>query len=236
VTVEKKASRWEDLVDVFFSPAELFRRRANDSAKPAFFTLLVLAVVIYYAFLPVNQETIRIAMETQAAARGQDPTQMGTAAKFMGYFGGITMVIGLTLAILLTALALWVIGRLVEVKGTYRQAFMIVTYASFVTLLALIAISVVSIIGGDGLDQVRGKSFGLLRFIDTESMPPTVRPLLTLTEIWALWQAVLWAVGMCVVMKATKAQAAIAAIGTWLLSAVPGLISAAFGFGQQAAG
>ena len=238
VTVDKKASRWEDYVDVFFSPAELYARRANDSVKPSFWTLLGLGALAYYAFLPVNRMVIQASMVAQAQARGQDVAEVQAAAggmvRIMSYGGGIMVAISFALTIAVAALLLWGVGRMIEVKGTYRQAFLIATYACFVYLLMMIAGSVAGLIVGEGMDPQRDLSFGLMRFLDPDTLPKAVPPLLRRTEIFLIWQAVLWGIGMRVVMKATKAQAAIAAGATWLLFAVPGVISAALGLGQQA--
>lgn len=235
---EKKPSRWEDFVDVFFSPVELFARRANDSVKPAFWTLLVLGALAYYAFLPVNQMIMRASMVAQAQARGQDAAQIeataGGMVRFMSYGGGLMVAISFAVAIAVAALLLQVIGRMIEVKGTYRQAFLIATYAAFIYLLAQIATSVTGMIIGDGLNPLRDLSFGPLRFLDYEALPKALPPLLRRFEIFTLWQALLWGIGMHVVMKATRAQAAIAAIATSLLFAVPGMVSAALGLGQAA--
>jgi hypothetical protein len=240
VAAEKKASRWEDYVDVFFSPAELYARRANDSVKPAFWTLLILSALAYYAFLPVNQMVMRATMVAQAQARGADAAEIeaatGGMVRIMSYGGGIMVAITFAIVIAITALLLWGIGRMVEVKGTYRQAFLIATYAGFVYLLAQLAGSVAGMIAGEGLNPMRDMSFGLMRFFDSEALPGAVPALLRRTEIFAIWQAVLWVIGMRVVMKATTAQAAIASIATWLLFAVPGVITGALGLGQQAAG
>ncbi|NJD10316.1 MAG: hypothetical protein FIB01_07675 [Gemmatimonadetes bacterium] len=236
---EPKASRWEDYVDVFFSPVELFARRANDSVKPAFWTLVVLGAIAYYAFLPINQMVMRAAMVAAAQARGTDAAAVEAAAggivRIMSYAGGIMVALSFAFTIAAAALLLVLIGRMIEVKGSFRQAFLIATFAAFVALLAQVAASVNAMIVGEGLNPLRDLSFGPLRFLDYEALPKALPPLLRRFEIFAIWQAVLWGIGTHVVLKATKAQAAIAAIGTSLLFALPGVISAAFGFGQQAA-
>ena len=237
VEVPKKTSRWEDYVDVFFSPAELFARRAHDSAKPAFWTLVIVGAIAYYAFLPVNRMVMRASMVAQAQASGADPAQIeataGGMVRIMSYAGGIMVAFTYLITIALAALMLWGIGRLIEVKGTYRQAFLIATYAAFIYLLAQIAGSISGMIAGEGLNPTRDLSFGLVRFLDPDGTPKALLALLRRTEIFFIWQAVVWAVGMYVVMKASKAQAAIAAAATWILFAVPGVIAAAVGIGQQ---
>jgi hypothetical protein len=58
----EKASRWEDYVDVFLSPVDLFRRRAADRVAPPLITLLILAVLVYLAMMPANAMMMRAAM------------------------------------------------------------------------------------------------------------------------------------------------------------------------------
>lgn len=236
-SVEKKASRWEDYIDVFFSPAELYARRANASIGPAFWTLLLLSVIVYYAFLPANEVVVRAGMAAareQVAERGGDPASLDGMVNIMKYAGGLITAATYVISIALAAAFLWIVAKLVEVKATYRQAFLVATYAGFIYLLAQIAGSVMAMIIGEGLNPIRDLSFGLQRFFDPEALPKVVPALLRRTEIFFIWQAVVWAVGVRVVMGATKAQAAITAAGAWLLFALPGVISAALGFGQQA--
>jgi hypothetical protein len=235
----RTASRWEDYIDVFFSPRELYARRAHDSAKWPFWTLLLLSALAYYAFLPINQMVMRAAMVEQAQLGGADPAEVEAAAggmlRVMSLAGGVMSALTFAITIAFAALLLWGIGRLVEVKGTYRQAFLIATYAAFVYLLMQIAGSVAALIAGEGLSPTRDLSFGLLRFLDPESLPRTVIALLRRTEIFFLWQAVLWAIGMKVIMKASSAQAAITAAGTWLLFAIPGVVGAMLQSGTPSA-
>lgn len=237
VPAEKKASRWEDYVDVFFAPGELYARRANDRIAPAFWTLLILALVTYYAFLPANELVIRAGMEqasAQVAQQGGDPAAMQGMVNIMKYVGGVMGAVMYALSVLLAAFLLWLVARLVEVKAVFRQALVVAVYAGFIYLLFNIVTSVLAMIIGEGLNPMRDLSFGLMRFFDATTLPRALPALLRRTELFFIWQAIVWAIGVRVVMKTTKAQAAIAAFGAWLLFALPTMLMAVLGFGPQA--
>lgn len=231
-TPAKPASRWEDYVDVYFSPAELYARRAHDRATPALITLLVLAVIAFYALLPANGIVMRASMPPEAAGNAQAERFM----TMMSYFGGIVVAITHLVTVVWAAILLWLVARGVELRPDFRQAMVIATYAGFIYLLAQIAGSVLALIYGEGLSPMRDLSFGVSRFLDPESVPRVLAALLRRIDLFVIWQAVLWAIGVRVVLNATRAQAAIAAAGVWLLAALPSLIGAALGWGQAAAG
>ncbi|HSL69152.1 MAG TPA: hypothetical protein VK864_02875, partial [Longimicrobiales bacterium] len=73
------ASRWEDFVDVFVSPGELFRRRANAGFGLAFLVLCVVSLVLYYAFPDVNRAFAEAQIAAAAAKNPERAQAMGSA-------------------------------------------------------------------------------------------------------------------------------------------------------------
>lgn len=225
----EKASRWEDYIDVYFSPVELFRRRAHDRLGPPLITLLLLSVVFYLIMLPANSMVMRatVADNPQAAEAME---RLGTIFQLAGsFFVPITylFVIGLS------ALLLMGIGRVMELRTTFSRTMLIATYAGFVYLLAQIAGGVAVLLHGEvGLDVVRHVSFGPLRFVGDTDMNPVVTAVLRRFELFTIWQAVLWGIGVAVVYGASRAQAAATAGLTWALMALPSIVAAALNFGQ----
>src|SRR5689334_2309338 len=53
-----KTSFWEDLIDIFVSPAAVFRRREKASPWPIFLFVVVAFAVIFYATFPAIQPAI----------------------------------------------------------------------------------------------------------------------------------------------------------------------------------
>jgi hypothetical protein len=226
------ASRWEDYIDVFFSPAELFARRAGDRVGPPLITLLVLGLLVYVAMLPANAMIMRAALA--------DNPEQAAALERMGpvvqVFGGITVLISYLVMIAVAGFLLWAVGRLAEIRTEMSRTLLIATYASFVYLVSQVAASVAIMLHGEvGLDVLRHSSFGPLRFMSGE-MNPVLMALVRRLDIFIIWQAVLWGVGLMVIYRASRAQAAITAAAAWILFAIPTIIAAALGFGPNTGG
>lgn len=226
--VAAQTSRWEDYIDVFFSPTELFARRAADRVAPPLLTLLALAVVFYFLLLPANTIMMRAAM-------GDNPQALEAMGQFgliMQIAGGFVIPITYLIVLGFTAALLWLLGRIAEIRTDFSRTMLVATYAGFVYLLAQIAASVGIIIHGDaGLDVIRDTSFGVLRFVGDADMNQTVAAALRRLDIFALWQAALWAIGIRVIYQVGMMRAGLVAAVTWIAFAVPGMIMGALGFG-----
>jgi hypothetical protein len=223
------ASRWEDCIDVFFSPAELYRRRADDRVMPPLLILLGLAVVLYFVMLPANAMVMRATIAENPEA-GAMIDQFGTLLQLLGsIFVPITYLIVLSLA----AATLWFNGRLVDIRTDFSRTMLIATYAGFVYLLSQVAGGVAVMLHGEvGLDITRQLSFGPLRFLGSPDMDPVVAALLRRFELFTLWQAALWGIGIAVIYRVSRARAFMVASLTWLLLAIPSVVLALLGFGQ----
>jgi hypothetical protein len=164
------------------------------------------------------------------------------AAQSMGQFEGIARIVG-AIAVPITYLVmiafaaalLLVVGRLMDVKTRFSQTMLIATYSAFVLLLSQLIVGVLLMIHGEaGLDPVRDTSLGVLRFTGDDGVAKTLVPLLRRLDLFTIWQAVLWGVGVHAIYRTSKVQAALTAGAAWLLFALPGLIAAALGIGQAA--
>src|SRR5688572_1173859 len=97
VVTPANTSRWEDLIDVYFSPGELFARRAHESWIKPFILLCAICIVLYYAFLPINA-VLWDAMMVENAPPNADLEKMRAGAAMMKYLGGIMIPIGFGLS------------------------------------------------------------------------------------------------------------------------------------------
>lgn len=233
--VETK-SRWEDYIDVFFSPGELFRRRANDRLGPPLITLLVVATAFYYILLPAQKMIMRAQMEL-AMPEGGLPPGAEKMMNIMPLLGGIMQPIIYLIMTALTAFLLWALCRVVGAKPTFRQMMIISTYSMFIGLLGQIAGSIAVMLHGPvGLEPAKHMAFGVTRFMDAKNTSKALMGLLSIFSIFAIWQAVVWAIGVHVVTGVSKGKAAIVAIGTWFLSALPAIIGGLMSGGAAAPG
>jgi hypothetical protein len=156
----QQAALWEDFVDIFFSPGELFRRRSNAGFGVAFLVLAAVCVVLYYAFPTVShafaQSQIAAAMaknpERAAAmqARGGDPA---AGWKLFGIF----VPFGMFVAIAMTALATWLAAKIASVPLRFKQSMMLNTWTAYVVIVQLVIVSVLALFKvnrGEALDGV----------------------------------------------------------------------------------
>jgi hypothetical protein len=223
----EKASRWEDFIDVIFSPGQLYRRRADEGWFRPFLILSAINVVLYYVLLPVTGPMIEAAM-LENAPPNVTAAQVQQGATMMKYGMGILAPVMYLLMIAGTALAIKLVSTLIDRGTSWRQAFVITTYAHFITVIQSLVVSIVAFIKSLTGAQPSGTdaSFGLLRFVDI-GRDPVMRALLARTDLFAIWIAVLFAVGLVHVAKMPLTKAIITAVIVWALIALPSLAGAA---------
>ncbi|HEX9109147.1 MAG TPA: hypothetical protein VF832_17995, partial [Longimicrobiales bacterium] len=66
----RKASFWEDIVDLFVSPAEVYRRHEKDSFVVPWLLVSVIGAVLYYAFISANRAMATAVMQAQMTKQG----------------------------------------------------------------------------------------------------------------------------------------------------------------------
>lgn len=224
-----KASLWEDLVDVFMSPAELYRRRANDGWVKPWVVLSIVSAVLYYVFLPATKAVSQAAMQEAMAKRGinEVPQNAQGIANTFQMIGGIIVPIGLLVGILLTALVIWVVAAIAKGGPTYRQAAVIAAWASFVGVVQQVVSSILIILknnSGGAIVPAQDTSFGVMRFLAPDSVAAVLVPVLNRLDIFAIWQALLWLVALHVICRWPTAKAASVAAVSWIIMAVPMMV------------
>lgn len=229
--VAKPASRWEDYIDIFFSPVELFRRRAHDKVAPPLLTLLGLGILFYVVMIPANRIVVRSSIPPEAQAQMSEG--MLNTMTYVGVLGVPVMYLIMTVV---AAALLWIGARMADIKADFSRTMLIATYASFVLLISQILASVLVMVSGEaGFDMVRSMSFGPLRFIGSAGMDRILVAVLQRLDIFAIWQAALWAIGLSVIYRVSMGRAAAIAGVAWVLFALPGILMAALGIGAPPA-
>ena len=231
---QEKAARWEDLIDIYFSPRQLFQRRAEDKVGPPLIMLLIFGIVVYFIMTPVNAMIMRAALAAdpqgaEALAAMESMEGLGTV---MQIFGAIAVPIQYLISIVSGALLLWIGGKVFGIQAGFSKMLLIATYAAFVIPIWTLASGLLMYLHGEaGLDILRHGSIGLARFFGGTEAGPLQTALLAPTELFAVWRAVLWGIGVAVVCKADRGRAVGLAGVTWLLFSIVG---AAMAFAQMA--
>ncbi len=225
------ASRWEDFVDVFLSPSELFRRRASDSWTVPLIVLSVLGVALYYGFLPVNKVMTEVAMTSNPnMTPEQRQAALGMARTFQ-LLGGIFVPIFMVVMILIAAFISWLAGKATSIDLPFKRALTINTFIGFLTLVQQLVTGVLlslKLRSGAELDPIKDASFGVLRFLQPADMNQAVVALVGRIDLFAFWQFAWIGIALIAACKAPRGAAWTAAAILWLAGSLPMLIRAAF--------
>lgn len=227
VAAPETSSRWEDFIDIVFSPGQVFERRGNEGWLRPFLILSAVNVALYYLLLPVTGPTIEAAM-IENAPPNVTAAQMQQSAQVMKYGMGAIAPVMYLIMILGTGLAVKLVSALFDGKPSWKQSFAITTHAHFLTviqsLIVTLGLFVLNLMGQPAAGK--NASFGLLRFVDATG-DPVLRTLLARTDLFAIWIAALFAVGLIHVAKMEKVKAILTAVVVWALIALPSLAMAA---------
>jgi len=142
--------------------------------------------------------------------------------------GAVFAPIGMLLILAWIGLLLWGFGRLFDVRIIYSRALLIAVLAAWVSVIGQILGGVVLMLTGadPGADMMSAISFGVLRFTGSEGIPRTLVPLLGRLDVFALWQAALWAIGISTIYRVPRSRGFLIAACVLVLSALPEVLLA----------
>jgi hypothetical protein len=223
-TNPEPASRWEDFIDIFVSPREVFARRADGGfALPLIFVTLVI-VALFFAM----QSALATAFDAefrrglaQGAAAGQQMTaeQMAVARKYAGIGGMVALLVFIPVGAMVTGLVAWILGKLFDSVATVRQLVMVATYALFPRILQ----AVVAVFIGLLFDPptLAAASVGPAHFVDPATTSAWLVQMLLRLDVFMIWSTILIAIGLQVVGRMRKGPSFVVAVLVWLLGAIP---------------
>jgi hypothetical protein len=215
------AALWEDMVDIIVAPADVFRRRRNERPVRPLLMLLAAALAVSLALIPVTRPLM-----IQAA--GEAGAAMEQWSLLMGVMGAIFTPIGMLFTLAIMIGLLWLFTRPAEPAPDLRRLSLVAIYPAFIGLLGMVVGGMLSLLPGqEQTDMVRVFSVGVLRFLPDGAVPDTLAPVVGLLDVFAIWGLALVAVGLVVLAGVNRTHAILAAIGTWLLMALPGVVVAA---------
>ena len=229
----KPASVWEDFIDIFYAPSDVFERRAHSGF---FLPMLVVTILTGVMFI-VNSGVLAPIMDAEMGRAMAGMQQQGAQVteeqlaqmRRMGEtFGKIGAFIFMPVGIFFTGLALWLCGKFVDSRQTLGQGLTVAAYSFMPRIIE----SVVTAVQGLLLDTstMDGRfriSLGLGRFIDPDTASPMLLALLGRVDVFTIWITILLAIGLSVTGKIPRGRAAIAAAIVWVIGALPLVLQAA---------
>ena len=217
-----KAGLWEDFVDIFVQPAQVFERRRDGKFGLALLALVVISGVLFFALRNGIAPIMDAEMAKQAAAMAAKnpsitPDQIAAQQGMMEKFAMIGFMLFMPIGIIITAILLWIAGKAVSASVAFAAAMMIATYSQFPRIVEMI------LNAAQGLllppESITGRfsvQLGPARFLDP-STNPFVLTLLGGLDLFTIWVTVLLAIGLSVVARVPRKQAAIAAVMVWFV-------------------
>jgi hypothetical protein len=153
--------------------------------------------------------------------------QLASGRGFFETLGPLFFGLGLTITVLGTGLVLWLVGKLFDAKESVAAAMMIATYAEVPRIVQILTNAAQGLfMSPESLNSMNATSFSLARFIDPDHGSAVLIALASRVDLFTIWVTVLLAIGLYVVGKVTKQQAAIAAVVTWVVGALPVVLGA----------
>jgi hypothetical protein len=227
-----KAGLWEDFVDIFYAPSTVFARRANGQFGLALLFLVVVATLLYF----VTKNATQPIMDAEFARRSADmlaknpnmtAEQLASGRGMMETLGPLFFGIGLTVTVLGTGVVLWLVGKLFDAKETVAAAIMVATYAEVPRILQVLTNAAQGLfMAPEKLNSTNSVGFNLARFMDPDHASAVAIAVASRVDLFTIWVTVLLAIGLHVVGRIPKQQAAIAAAITWVVGALPVLFGA----------
>jgi hypothetical protein len=226
------AGLWEDFVDIFYAPSSVFARRSDGKFGMPLLFLVLVGTVLFF----LTKNATQPIMDAEFARRSADmlrknpnltAEQLSSGRGFFEMFSPIFFAVGITLSILGTGLVLWAVGKLFDAKESVAAAIMIATYAEVPRLVQILTNAAQGLImNPEKLNSMNAVGFSLARFMDPDNASQVLIALASRVDLFTIWITVLLAIGLHVVGKIPKQQAAVVAAITWAVGALPAVFGA----------
>jgi hypothetical protein len=227
-----KAGLWEDFVDIFYAPSSVFARRADGKFGMPLLLLIVIGVILFFltknAMQPImDAEFARNSAKMMAKNPNMTAEQMAQGRGFFEMLAPVFFAIVLAISIVGTGVVLWLVGKLFDARESVAAAIMIATYSEVPRLVQILVNAAQALVmSPDKLNAANSVAFNLARFMDPDKASPVMIALASRVDLFTIWVTVLLAIGIHVVGKIPKQQAAIVAAITWVVGSLPPVLGA----------
>jgi hypothetical protein len=226
------AAWWEDFMDIFYAPSQVYARRAGSGFGVPMLVVTVLITILAIVNSGVMQPIMDAEFTRSAAATMRQNPQITPEmmAKGRGFGEAIAKygaIVFIPVGMFLTGLVLWLAGKLVDAKESLAAAIMVAAYAFVPRILEGVLAGVQGLLLDPASLNGRFKlSLGVGRFLDPDTTSPVLLALLGRVDLFTIWVTVLLAIGLSVTGRIPRSRAAIAAVIVWFCGAIPQLMGA----------
>lgn len=225
----KQASFWEDLIDIYFSPADVFRRQQNKSVwPPMLFVAISIGVIFYFTFNTMEPmfegEFARQMARQSSSAQQATPEQLAAGRNAMLAFTKYGLGAMMLLTVFLLGVATWLLGKLVGSKQNFHAALVVAAWAYMPRVLGTVINGVQGLVMDPAsLTSPLSMSLGPARFFDADATNPFLYQLLGRFDLITIWVTVLLGIGVYVTGKVSKNNAVAFAVMIWIAGGLQAL-------------
>lgn len=223
----KTTSFWEDLIDICFQPAAVFRRREGKSVWPPLLFVAIAVGLITFATFNTTVQPIFDAEYTRSTAKqiAKTPQAAEAISKMRDTMGQVTKFAAgpatlLTMVVL--GFVVWLVGKLVGSRSTFEAAIGVAAWAYVPRVIGGVLGGVQGLLmDPEKLNSAASIALGPARFFDADATNPLLYQLLGRFDLITIWVTVLLAVGVYVTGKVSKERAVVFGLLIWLVGSLP---------------
>jgi hypothetical protein len=218
----ERASRWEDVVDIFYAPTHVFARRENDRGIRQILIIAVVSAWLFFAetgvLQPASDADFARQRETVAAGMPEVPAEDIEALR--GTMRGVQVVLVLftvPVFVLLVGGVTWLAGKAMGSQQRFQAAIVVAAYA-YAPMVLKQASNILQgfVLEADALDGLNRVSAGPARFLDPDTTSEPVLAFAGAFDVFLLWQTALLAIGLSVTGRLSRLRAGLAAGAVWM--------------------
>lgn len=225
------ASLWEDFVDIFYTPSDVFRRRATGSYMIPLVIVTLLVCALTFTNRSVLQPVYDAEIDKALAQMKSNPAitadALAKARSFTEIFIQVTAVIGAPIAILVIALVVWIFSRIFDAKVTGHASMVISAYSAVPFVIENLSWSVQGLLlDPSKLTSRMSLAIGPARFVNAEGMSPLAAAAIAHVDVFSIWTAALLGIGIVTIANAPRSKAVVIGVAIWVLGLAPAALSA----------
>ena len=217
-----KSGLWEDFIDIFYQPSQVFDRRRDGKFGLALLALVVVSGVLFLALknglAPIMDAEMAKAAAAMAAKNPQiTADQIAAQQAMMEKFAVIGYVLFMPIGIVIAAILVWLVSKIVSASVALAAAMMIATYSQFPRVAEMIVNAIQGLmLAPESITSRYSVQIGPARFVDPHANPVLLTVLGGL-DLFTIWVTVLIAIGIKVVARVEMSKAAVAAAIVWFV-------------------
>ena len=222
-------SFWEDLVDIFVQPADVFRRREKASFWPPLLVVTVLMFVVMFATSGVMQPIFDAEFSRSSAELLRKNPQMtqdmlDRGRKIGEFFTRWGLLVAVPVTLFILGALVWLVGKAVSSRQKFQAAMVVVAYAYMVRVVGAVLGGVQGLVMDPAkLTSQYSISLGPARFLDPDTANKVLLALCGRLDLITIWLTVLLAVGVYVTGRVSKSRAVVFGVLIWVVGTLPAL-------------